>query len=61
MNSFFFLIYFIFLFLALLGLCCHAGFAPVAAKGTTLLVAMHGLLIVVTSLVAHGLKGGWAR
>ena len=34
----------IYLFMAMLGLCCHAGFS---------LVAVHGLLIAVSSLVAE--------
>ena len=37
--------------MAMLGLCCYVGFS---------LGVMHGLLIVVASLVQHGLSGAWA-
>ena len=49
-------IYFIYLFLAVLGLCCCAqAFSNCGKRGLLFLVA-HGLLIVVASLVAeHGL------
>ena len=43
---------FIYLVLAVLGLCCCAGFSPVTA---------HGVLTVVVSLVVeHRLQGVWA-
>ena len=56
--SFFFnkFIYFIYLFLTALGLCCCEGFSLVAARRGLLFVVMRGLLIAVASLVAdHGL------
>ena len=47
---------FVCLFLVVLGLCCYAGFSLVAASGGYFLVAVHGHLIVVSSLDAeHGL------
>ena len=56
--SFFFnkFIYFIYLFLAALGLCCCArAFSSCGERGL-LFIAVHGLLISVASLVAeHGL------
>ena len=55
---FFFLnfVYLFYLFMAVLGLCCSAGFSLVVASGGYSLVAVHGLLIAVVSLVAeHGL------
>ena len=42
---------FIYLFLAVLGLCCCAGFSLVEKSGGYSLVAVHGLLIAVASLV----------
>ena len=42
-----------FIFLAVLGLCCCTGFSLVVVSGGCSLVAVHGLLIVVTSLVAE--------
>ena len=50
------LIYFIYLFLAALGLrCCTRSFSSCGEQGL-LFVAVHGLLIAVASLVAeHGL------
>ena len=46
-------IYFIYLFLAVLGLhCCAQAFSSCGEWGL-LLVAVHGLLIVVASLVAE--------
>ena len=49
----FFKIYFIYLFLAVLGLhCCAQAFSSCGEWGL-LLVAVHGLLIVVASLVAE--------
>ena len=45
-----------YLFLATLGLCCCAQAFPGCGKWGLLLVAVHGLLIVMASLVAgHGL------
>ena len=42
--------------MAVLGLCCSAGFSLVVASVGYSLVAVHGLLIAVVSLVAeHGL------
>ena len=50
-------IYFIYLFLAALGLrCCTRAFSSCSERGL-LFVAVHGLLIAVASLVAeHGLQ-----
>ena len=49
---------FIYLFLAVLGLCCCAGISLVAESGSYSPVAVHGLLMVVASLVAeHRLQG----
>ena len=46
-------IYLIYLFMAVLGLCCYArGFSSCAERGL-LFVAVHGLLIVVASLVVE--------
>ena len=46
----------IYLFLAVLGLCCCVGFSLVVVSGGYSLFVVHGLLIVVASLVAeHGL------
>ena len=54
--SFFFFnkfIYFIYLFLAVLGLCCWArAFSSCGERGL-LSIAVHGLLIAVASLVAE--------
>ena len=48
--------YLFYLFLAVLGLCCCTGFSLVVVIGGCSLVAVHGLLIAVASLVAeHGL------
>ena len=42
----------------MLGLCCCAGFSLAAASGGYSLVAVHGLLIAVASLVVeHRLQG----
>ena len=50
---FFFLVYFIYLFLAALGLrCCTWAFSSCGERGL-LFVAVHGLLIAVASLVAE--------
>ena len=58
MKVFFFnkFIYFIYLFLAALGLrCCTRAFSSFSERGL-LFVAVHGLLTAVASLVAeHGL------
>ena len=51
MSSFFFLIYFIYLFLAALGLCCCAQAFSSCGKRGLLFVAVHRLLIVVASLL----------
>ena len=46
----------LYLFLAVLGLCCCTGFALVAKSGVHALVAEDGLLTSVASLIAeHGL------
>ena len=49
-----------YVFLAVLGLCCCSGFSLVVTSRDSFLVAMGGLLILVASLVAHGLWGAWA-
>ena len=55
MSNFNFLYNFIYLFLAVLGLCCCVGFSLVAESGGYSLVVMHGLLIAVVFLVVkHG-------
>ena len=41
------------LFLFVLGLCCCMDFSLVVVSGGFFLVALHGLLIVVASLVAE--------
>ena len=47
-----------YLFLAVLGLCCCVGFSPVAANGGYSLLAVSGLLTMAASLVAEsGLSG----
>ena len=52
---FFFKTNVIYLFLAVLGLCCCMGFSPVAAIEGYSLAVVHRLLIAVTSLVVeHG-------
>ena len=49
-------IFFFFIYLTTLGLCCYIDFSLVAENGGYSLVAMLGLLIAVASLVAeHGL------
>ena len=51
-SFFFFLIYFIYLFLAVLGLCCCArAFSSCGERGL-LFVVVRGFLIAVVSLVA---------
>ena len=55
-TAFFFFLSFVYLFLAVLGLHCSAGFSLVVASGGYSLVAVCGLLIAVASLIAeHGL------
>ena len=44
---------FTYLFLAVLDLCCYAGFSLVVESRGYSLVAVHGFLIAVTSLVAE--------
>ena len=52
-NNFFFLIYFIYLCLAALGLhCCAQAFSSCDERGL-LYIVVHGLLIAVASLVAE--------
>ena len=52
---------FIYLFLAMLGLCCCRGFSLVVVSGPYSLAVMCGLLMAVASVVAgHGLQGTWA-
>ena len=52
---FFFNLFLIYLFLAALGLpCCAWAFSSCGERGL-LFVAVHGLLIAVSSLVDHGL------
>ena len=46
-------ILFIYLFLAVLGLRCCEGFSLVVVSRSYFLVAVHGLLIAVASLVAE--------
>ena len=56
-NVFLKFIYFIYLFLDLLGLCCCAWAFPSCSERGLLFLAVHGLLIAVASLVAeHGLS-----
>ena len=52
------LMFYLFLFLAVLGLCCCAGFSLVAVSESYSLVAVCGLLKVVASPVAE--HGFWA-
>ena len=50
-----FKILFIYLFLAVLGLCCWVGFSLAVASGACSLIAVYGLLTEVASLtVEHG-------
>ena len=49
--AFFFQTNFIYLFLAVLGLCCYVGFSLVAASGVCSQVVVLGLLIAVVALV----------
>ena len=46
---------FIYLFLVVLGFCCWVGFSPVAVSRDYCLFVVLRLLIVVASLVEHGL------
>ena len=52
-SKYFIYIYDLFLFLAVLGLCCCVGFSLVAASGRYSLVAVHRLLTAVAPLVAE--------
>ena len=55
-DFFFFFFALIYLFLAVLDLGCCASFSLVEASGSYSLIAVHGLLIAVASLVVeHGL------
>ena len=56
LNAYFLIFYFIYLFLAVLGLrCCTQAFSSCGERGL-LFVAVRGLLIAMASLVAeHGL------
>ena len=55
-GDFFFFFALIYLFLAVLDLGCCASFSLVEASGSYSLIAVHGLLIAVASLVVeHGL------
>ena len=58
----FYVFIFIYLLLAVLGLCCCAGFSPVAASRGYALVAVHRLLVSVASLAVElGLWSVWAQ
>ena len=46
---------------AVLGLCCCMGFSPVAVSRECSVSAVHGLLLAVASLVAHGLQSTWTQ
>ena len=53
---------FIYLFLAMLGLNCWAGFSLVSESGSSSLIVVCGLLITVASpLVEHRPQGVWAQ
>ena len=52
-HSLFFIILFIYLFLAVLSLCCVTRFSPLVAIGGYSLVAVNELHIAVASLVAE--------
>ena len=52
-HSLFFIILFIYLFLAVLSLCCVTSFSPLVASGGYSLVAVHELHTAVASLVAE--------
>ena len=49
----------LFMFLSLLGFCCCTGFSLVVASWSCSLVAVHGLLFLIASLVEHRLSGSW--
>ena len=50
----------LFIYLAVLGLCCCVGLSLVAASGDCSLIAVHGFLILVASLITeHGLQSIW--
>ena len=53
LSGFYFLNSFIYLSLAVLGLCCCAGAFSSCGERGLLFVAVHGLLIAVASLVAE--------
>ena len=56
------LLNYVYLFLAVLGLCCCVGSSIVVMSGAYCLVVGCGLLIAVASLVAeHELKSIWAQ
>ena len=55
------IILFIYLFLALLGLCCYEGFSLVVASRGYSPVAMHELLTVVASLSWSTGSRAWAQ
>ena len=48
-----FFFHFIYLFLAVVGLCCCAGFSLAVMSGSYPLVAVRRLLIAVAALVVH--------
>ena len=53
---------FIYLYLAVWGLCCFMGYPLVAMSGGYSPVAVHELLVVVASLIVeHRLEGPWAQ
>ena len=57
MYSFFFFLIYLFLFLAVFGLRCCARACSSCGEWGLFFVAVHGLLIVIASLVAeHGLQ-----
>ena len=55
LNRILTILFYLFLFLAMLDLCCCADFSLVAAGGEYCLVAMYKVLSLVTSLVQHKL------
>ena len=56
-----FITYLFIYLLAVLGLCCHAGFSLVAESRGCSLVVVHRLLIAVASLVADHTLSTWAQ
>ena len=53
---------FTYLFLAVLGLCCCVGFSLVAGSRGCSLVAAHGFLMMISSVVAEqGLQDMWIQ